>query len=109
VRNGATQDRFKEYPFRVLMVFKSAERRNNMAERLSNNNPPIFTLAWLTTFAEVTANPLGAIWIQPKDYREVVSGTPFATVRKTPVFGYSRQTEREIHVERNIKKSKLLE
>jgi hypothetical protein len=109
VRNGATRDRFKEYPFRVLMVFKSAERRNNMAERLSQNNPPILTLTWLTTLAEATGNPLGAIWVQPKDYREITTGTPFATVRKTPVFGYSRQPEREIHVERNVKKSKLLE
>jgi len=28
-RNGATRSAFKEYPFRVLMVFKTVERRNN--------------------------------------------------------------------------------
>jgi hypothetical protein len=107
VRNGAARDRFKEYPFRVLMVLKSAERRNNMAARLAENNPPILTMVWLTTLAEVTANPLGAIWIQPKDYREVTKGTPFEAQRKVPAFGYSRQPEREIFVESKIRKLTL--
>ena len=43
VRNGSTRDKFKDFPFRVLIVLKSAERRNNTAERLVQNNPPILT------------------------------------------------------------------
>lgn len=109
VRNGATRDRFKEYPFRVLMVLKSTERRNNMAARLAENTPPILSLVWLTTLAEATANPLGAIWIQPKDYREATKGTPFETQRKSPVFGYHRQSGREIFIEKTIQKHRLLE
>lgn len=109
VRNGATRDCFKEYPFRVLMVLKSAERRNNMAARLAGNTPPILTMVWLTTLAEVTVNPLGPIWIQPKDYREVTKGTPFEAQTKIPVFGYRRQPEREILIEKTIKKLRLLE
>ena len=35
VRNGAGPDKFRDFPFRVLMVLKSAERRNNAAERLA--------------------------------------------------------------------------
>ena len=108
-RNGASREKFKEFPFRVLMVLKSAERRNNTAERLAQNNPPILTIVWLTTFAEVTADPLGAIWIQPKDYREVTRGTPFDAEKKTHAFVYRRQPERETFVEKNIKKSRLLE
>ena len=108
VRNGAARDQFKDFPFRVLMVLKSAERRNNTAERLAQNNPPILTLVWLTTFAEVIANPLGPIWIQPKDYRAITSGTPFDTGRKTSAFGYRSQPEREAFVEKHIKKSRLL-
>jgi hypothetical protein len=108
VIKGTTRDRFREYPFRVLMVFKSAERRNNMADRLAGNMPPILTQVWLTTLAEAKMNPLGTIWIQPKDYREITKGTPFEIGRKIPVFGYRRQPEREIFVDSRIKKLRLL-
>lgn len=108
VRNGATRDSFKEYPFRVLMVFKSAERRNNMAERLIHNNPPILTQVWLTTLAEATVNPFGAIWIQPKDYREGIKETPFETEPRRGQWAYKRQTAREIYIESKIKKVSLL-
>ena len=91
------------------MVLKSAERRNNTAERLAQNNPPILTLVWLTTYAEATADPHGAIWIQPKSYREITNGTPFDTERNTSAFGYRSQPEREVFVERTIKKSRLLD
>jgi len=58
VRNGATAVDVKSFPFRVLIVLKSAERRNNTAERLLQNNPPILTLTWLATLEEVTSDPL---------------------------------------------------
>ena len=32
------------------------------------NRPQILTHSWLTTFKEVTADPLGPIWLRPKDY-----------------------------------------
>ena len=108
-RNGASRSDFKDFPFRVLMVFKSAERRNNTAERLVHNNPPILTQVWLTTLAEVTSDPFGAIWIQPKGYRETTSGTPFETGRKNSTFGYRSQPERETFVEKHITKLRLLE
>jgi hypothetical protein len=68
VRNGATRDEYKKFPFRVLMVFKTAERRNNAALRLLQNTPPILTLVYLSTFEEVTRDPTGMIWIRPLDY-----------------------------------------
>ena len=108
-RNGADRAAFKEYPFRVLFVFKNAERRNNMAERLLQNTPPIFTQVMLTTFDEVLVDPLGAIWACPRDYREATTGTPFDTEKvREKRLGYKRQTEREIIVERNVKKFALL-
>jgi len=109
VRNGATVADKKSFPFRVLIVMKSAERRNNTAERLAQNNPPILTLAWLTTLAEVTSDPLGAIWIQPKSYRDVTAGTPFDAERKLPTGIYRRQAEREMFIESKIEKCRLLE
>jgi predicted kinase len=87
---------------------KSAERRNNTAERLVQNNPPILKMAWLTTLAEVTADPLGAIWIRPEEYRAATTGTRFDAERATPAGGYRRQSEREAWVETKIKKRCLL-
>ena len=107
-RNSAPRSTYKEYPFRVLMVFKSAERRNNTAERLLENNPPILTLTCLTTFEEVTENPLGPIWIRPADYRAVTAGTPFDTEGRRQTWQYKRQTEREVFVERQVKKMRIL-
>jgi len=109
VRNGGHRSEFKQFAFRVLMVFKSAERRNNAAERLVQHNPPILNQTWLTTFAEVAADPLGAIWIKPGDYRAVTDTTPFDTSRPARKYGYISQPEREILVESQIRKFRLFE
>jgi hypothetical protein len=108
VRNGADRSAYKEYPFRVLMVFKSAERRNNTAERLLQSTPPILTQVCLSTFDEVTADLLGPVWTSPRDYREATTGTPFDTERRTSTFGYRSQPEREIFIERNVRKWRIL-
>jgi hypothetical protein len=108
VRSGATRDDFEKFPFRVLMVFKSAERRNNTAERLLQTTPPILTMVYLSTFEEVTRDPLGAIWVRPLDYREATEGTPFAPEKQPKKWGYQRQTARELFVEQKVKKCCLL-
>jgi hypothetical protein len=108
IRNGGTRDQFTEYPFRVLIVLKNAERRNNTAERLLQSRPPILTQVCLSTFAEVTTDPLGPIWIRPVDYREATKGTAFHTDRQIPKWIYRRQTERESLVESRITKHRLL-
>jgi hypothetical protein len=108
VRNGADRAAYKDYPFRVLMVLKSAERRNNTAEALLQNTPPIFTQVYLTTFGEVTTNPLGAIWMRPIDYRNATQGTPYDHERRRGSFGYRRQSAREDLVEMKVKKLQIL-
>lgn len=109
MRNGGSRADIKEFPFRVLLVLKSAERRNNTAERLAQNNPPILRQTWLTTFAEVTADPLGPIWILPAGYRDVMKNTPFYKERPNRRFEYHRRPEREAYVESKIKKWRLFE
>jgi hypothetical protein len=108
VKNKMPRDAYKQCPFRVLMVFKTAERRNNTAERLIQNNPPILTMVYLSTLEEVKADPFGAIWIRPLDYREITNGTPFDAGRRSEKQGYQRQTARELFVENKIKKLKIL-
>jgi hypothetical protein len=78
-------------------------QHGHMAARLAENNPPMLTMVWLMTLAEVTDNPLGAVWIQPKDYRDITSGTPFEAQRKIRAFGYRRQPEREIFLESKVR------
>ena len=90
------------------MVFKSAERRNNTAHRLVAHLPSILTLVWLTTIDEVKADPLGPIWIRPLDYREATKGSRFSTDRQPTSWGYRRDVEREFHVDRRVKKLRLL-
>jgi Replication-relaxation len=109
VRNRATRADYESFPFRVMIVLKSTERRNNTAERLAQSTPRILTQAWLTTLAEVTANPLGPIWITPDDYRKLTEGTPFYTEDSNPNLPYRRQPGREAFVEANILKRRLLE
>jgi hypothetical protein len=108
VRNGATRSDYKQFPFRVLMVFKTAERRNNTAERLLQSNLPVFKQVCLSTFEEAARDPFGAIWIRPLDYREATKGTPFEPERTTSTRGYRRQTERDQFVETRIQKRRIL-
>jgi hypothetical protein len=107
VRNGALRSAYKEYPFRVLVVLKNTERRNNTAERLLQNTPPILTMVYLSTFAEVTADPIGPIWIRPIDYREALKDTSFHKETRTAV--YRRQKERQGFVEKVIRKASPFE
>jgi hypothetical protein len=108
VRCGALPGAFKDYPFIVLMVFKSAERRNNAAERMLLNDPPIRTQTWLTTQTEFTTDPLSQIWITPKAYQDVTCGTSFEIVLDSGMRPYVRHAERERLVEERIAKHNLL-
>lgn len=69
MRYGGTTADFEAFPFRVLIVFKGPERRDNFARRLLSLHPPILGQAWLATLVEVTTKPLGSIWLRPCDYR----------------------------------------
>ena len=107
-RNGAPRSEPEKFPFRVLMVVKDAERRNNTAEGLLKSNPPIYDHVWLTTITEIKANPLGPIWICPDNYLKATKDTRFAPALRQQTKSYRRQTERELLVERTIHKTSLL-
>lgn len=105
-RNGAARSGFKDYPFRVLMVFKSEERRNNVTESLLRVTPPILTHVVLSTIEEVKKDPLGAVWVRPLDYRAASQGAIFDP-DKNPR-RYQRQVAREDFIESTIRKTTLL-
>lgn len=107
-RFGRPPSEYKEFPFRVLMIVRTAERRNNIAERLLIQRPPIYTQVMLSTLKEVLADPLGPVWICPRDYREATEGTLFAIGNWADTAPYRRQAQRERLVESAIFKSTLL-
>jgi hypothetical protein len=90
------------------MVLKNPERRNNTAERLLQGTPPIRNQVWLTTFKEITGDPLGPVWVKPGDYSRITAGTAFDPAVRRNQWGYRRQPEREEFVEKNIPKHRLL-
>jgi hypothetical protein len=90
------------------MVLPNEERRNNMAERLLQNEPPTLTMVWLTTFSEITTDPLGAIWMRPLDYHNITKDTLYDSSR--PRTGaYRRDPAREAMVTAELQKLRLLE
>lgn len=76
-RNGQPPSAYKDFPFRVLFVLKSEERRDNTAKRLLQNNPPVLTQVWLTTHHDMIAQPMGPIWLLPKYFsKDVAESVP---------------------------------
>lgn len=104
---GGSRDEYEEYPFRVLAIFKTVERRDNATERLLSLDPPIKTMLWLTTMPEVLRDLLGPIWVRPMDYQEIVAGSGYEKSDHRHV-GYRRQMGREGLVEQAIIKRPLL-
>lgn len=107
-RSGAQPSVYKDFPFRLLIILESEERRNNVAERLLRQRPPILTQVWLSTQVEAARDPFGAIWIRPFDYRTATEGTPFDAAIQREYAGYRRNTRREAFVEEAVQKSRLL-
>lgn len=60
---------YKRYPFRVLLVVQSMERKNNIAARLIAISPPILSIVWIATHTDVISDAAGQIWTRPMDYR----------------------------------------
>ena len=105
---GGSREGFENYPFRVLVIFPTAERRNSAAERLLLVDPPIKTMVWLTTMPEMLRDPLGPIWIRPVDYDKAITDCGFEIVRHHRLGRYRRQTERDAVVAGEVRKQKLL-
>lgn len=106
--HGARREQFERYPFRVLIIVTSEERRNNLAERLLQLSPPMLGMAWLATQASALQDPLGHVWMTPAAYRAAVDGTAFAVDAKTVAGSYRRQLHREPIVQQRVHLQRLL-
>jgi hypothetical protein len=69
---GGKREEAKAYPYQVLIVCKSDERRNNLAEQLLQAERPFSTMILLTTHTVCVRDPLGDIWMTPAAYKAAV-------------------------------------
>ncbi len=106
---GASAEEYKTYPFRVLMLFISQERRNNAAEKILQQTNPSLTMVWLAVFEEFIENPLGRIWIRPIDYRKVTAGSKWDPEKRRNIDGYRTDVAREKMVEEKILKHEIFD
>ncbi len=98
----------EDYPFRVLIVVESQERRNNLAEYMLQHTS-IKDFVMLTTFKLLQENPLGEIWISPQDYDRATRKTPFEVKQVSLTqWIYKRDIKRDEFVEQMIQKHRLL-
>lgn len=110
LRQGRSKEDYKEFPFRVLVIFRNAERRNNAIERLLAHQPPILSIAVMTTIDEIRKDPFGPIWIRPRDYREAMRSAPQEVslpTSQTPI--YRRHREREEWVDEVVHRHSIIE
>lgn len=108
-RMGGRREQAERYPFRVLFVLATEERRNNAAETLLRLSPPVLTQVWLTTLADVVADPLGSVWVTPADYREATEGSAFSPDGRTGLAPYVRSSARQEFVSAKVGKRALIE
>lgn len=106
-KRGFGRKDFKSHPFRLLVVVPSAERRNNVAEKLIKSKTTARSLAWLATMKELLANPLGVNWLRPVDYDAALHGTALDGAPSARKAIYRRQSEREALIEINAVKHEL--
>lgn len=70
VRAGRPSTEYEQFPFRVLIVVRTEERRNNLCARLLALKPPILSQVWLAVISDATTKPLTPIWIRPRDCQD---------------------------------------
>lgn len=107
-RNGRPRSEFEQFPFRVLIVVRNSERRNNLAERLLALRPPILSQVLLTTFTEGISDPLGNIWVTPHSFHQAVENSPYTTSSSSEEV-YRRSEAREAFVESKVRKTGILQ
>lgn len=109
VWNGASRADYEKFPFRALFVLQNAARRNNLTERLLQGPRPILSLVWLAAIDDLRRDPLGPVWVAPMDYRDAVAGSPHDIRPAAVRFAYKRQTARDEHIEKSVRKRRMLE
>jgi hypothetical protein len=107
-RCGGKVEQPEKFPFRVLFVLQTAEQRNNAAERMLMLREPVGEHSWLSTREEVLRDPLGEIWVTPREYYRVTKDTAFSIERRGNLAGYPRNSQRDDLIQRSLTKRSIL-
>ena len=107
VQFGHPPEAYRAFPFRVLLVCLTAERRNSLTERLLQARPPVAGLVRLATTGALTADPLGPVWVDPRDYGQVIEVESCGVPTRAAV-AHRRRPERDALVEQTVPKHLLL-
>ena len=108
-RYGSSGAPKEKYPFRVLFVVASAERSNNICEHILQSDEINWTRIWLTSFKKLLTDPLGSIWMRPRDYLDATAGTPYDPDKRRNINAYVRDPERERFVAQRVHTWSLFE
>lgn len=105
---GHDRAAYHDFFFRVLITCVSSERRNNIAVRLLMLPQPILSQVWITTQAELLRNPLGAIWVRPKDIDAAQCSDTDVSGESRRFDLYRRSGDRERALEERLVKHPLI-
>jgi len=108
IKFGQPREEYKQFGFRVLWVFRNAERRNNAGQAFLTNRPPVTTQAWMTTMSELLDGPLHAVWTRPIDLMNSTADTPFSSQQSADSDVYRRDTAREAFVAQHLRTHSIL-
>jgi hypothetical protein len=102
-RTGGMARRFgksdpKDVPFRVIVSVESEARRNNVAEALLRMRNPLLRLVWITTRAQIEADPFAPIYLTPLAYRQAVEGSAHEIERVRPEELKQARKTRDTHI-----------
>jgi hypothetical protein len=75
-RHNQPKEAYQDFPFRVLFVVKSEQRKNNLATMLLQATTPITTQAWIAIFEDVIKQPFAPIWLEPRALQQTGAGCP---------------------------------
>jgi hypothetical protein len=70
---GASAHHCRDYPFRVLIICKSIERRNLLARALFESAARVRTFVLLTVASDAHTDPFGPVWLAPADASPIPS------------------------------------
>lgn len=97
-------------PIAALFVFQSRAdgagnsrmSRNNFIERVTARTN-LQRLIYAATFEDATRDPLGSVWLRPKEYRAALAGTPYDPADMAELRNPPRRPERDRLVDERVR------
>ena len=115
-KSGGQEEGIHEFPFRVLWVVPSIDRRNLLMESLIRESEKPQSVskglysrrqAWFAAKGDLENDILGEYWLVPEDYKKALKGTNFDPLTRSRDGIKKRNIERDKFVDERVLKRKL--